>query len=148
VAQQILVAEDDELLRNLLAIVLGQEGFDVSACANGKIAMDRLDAAKKDGKLPVMVILDLTMPVVDGWKVAAWLDADPALKDIPVVVTSASEEHGETAKALHADAYLVKPYDTDEILGIVDLFLLAGRSRISSELPSESTTDSNSDNHH
>ncbi len=131
-AQQILVAEDDELLRNLLAIVLVQEGFEVNSCANGKIAIDRLEASKKDGSLPAMVILDLTMPIVDGWKVAAWLNEDPALKDIPVVVTSASEEHGEKAKALHADAYLVKPYDTDEILGIVDLFLLAGRSHPSS----------------
>lgn len=123
----ILVVEDDDLLRGLLKIVLSEEGFDVQLCANGQAAMDALEAGKASGKLPKMVILDLTMPIVDGWTVAKWLDADPALRDIPVVVTSASEEHGETAKKLHADAYLVKPYDTDEILGVVTLFSLTGR---------------------
>ncbi len=120
----ILIVEDDDLLRDLLKIVLNEEGFEVQVCANGKEAMDVLEAAKPDGVLPSMIILDLTMPIVDGWQVAAWLDADPVLRDIPVVVTSATEEHGEEAKKLHADAYLVKPYDTEEILGVVTLFSL------------------------
>jgi CheY-like chemotaxis protein len=64
------------------------------------------------------------MPVVDGWKVAAWLNEDPVLGDIPVIVTSATREQGEAAKALHADAFLVKPFTTDEILGVVELFSL------------------------
>jgi len=120
----ILIVEDDDLLRDLLKIVLNEEGFEVQVCINGKEAMDVLEAAKLSGVLPSMIILDLTMPVVDGWQVAAWLDADPVLRDIPVVVTSATEEHGEEAKKLHADAYLVKPFDTEEILGVVTLFSL------------------------
>ncbi len=126
-ARRILVVEDDDLLRSILQIVLTEAGFDVQVCPHGKAAMELLETAKKDGLLPSMVILDLTMPLVDGWQVAAWLDADPMLRDIPVVVTSATEEHGAAAKSLHADAYLVKPYDTDEILGIVDLFSLSER---------------------
>lgn len=123
----ILVVEDDDLLRNILKIVLTEEGFKVELCPNGQAAIDSLKAAKQDGKLPSMIILDLTMPIVDGWQVAAWLDADPVLRDVPVVVTSATEAHGEAAKKLHADAYLVKPYDTEEILGVVDLFSLLQR---------------------
>jgi CheY-like chemotaxis protein len=122
VAGRILIAEDDDLLRSILEIVLKEEGFTVEVCPNGQVAIDRLTAARAAGTLPAMVILDLAMPVVDGWKVAAWIDADPQLRDLPVIVTSATEEHGEAAKALHADAYLVKPYDTDEILGVVQLF--------------------------
>jgi DNA-binding response OmpR family regulator len=122
VAGRILIVEDDELLRSILKIVLTQEGFTVQVCANGQAAKDTLSADRDQGELPEMVILDLTMPVVDGWQVAAWMDADPVLKDVPVVVTSATEEHGLAASALHADAYLVKPYDTDEILGVVSLF--------------------------
>jgi len=127
VTGHILIAEDDELLRSILQIVLTEEGFEVRACRNGKVAMESLEASKKDGTLPMMIILDLTMPLVDGWQVAKWLDADPMLRDIPVVVTSATKQHGEAAKALHADAYLVKPYDTDEIVGMVDLFSLSAR---------------------
>ncbi len=120
----ILVVEDDDLLRSILQIVLSEEGFQVDVCPNGQVAMDKLTAAKTKNELPCMVILDLSMPLVDGWQVAAWLDADPILGDIPVVVTSATEEHGAAAKKLHADAYLVKPYDTEEILGLVTLFSL------------------------
>ncbi|MEP7288729.1 MAG: response regulator [Chloroflexota bacterium] len=120
----ILVVEDDTQLRNVLRIVLTEEGFKVEQCEHGQAAMNKLEENKKTGTLPAMIILDLNMPVVDGWEVAKWLDADPALRDIPVIVTSASQEQGETAKALHADAYLIKPFSTDEILGVVDLFSL------------------------
>ncbi len=127
-AGSILVVEDDDLLRGLLKIVLGQEGFTVHVSENGKAALDYLTEVKESkGQLPRMIILDLSMPIVDGWTVAKWLDADPLLRDIPVVVTSATEEHGEAAKKLHADAYLVKPYDTEEILGVVTLFDLLAR---------------------
>jgi CheY-like chemotaxis protein len=127
VSQRILIVEDDKDLRDLLRIVLTEEGFAVDTCPNGKVALDRLEVWKKDNALPAMVILDLNMPVVDGWKVAAHIEDDPALRDIPVIVTSATRDQGEAAKALHADAYLVKPFTTDEILGIVELFsLLSG----------------------
>jgi CheY-like chemotaxis protein len=124
VAQSILIVEDDKQLRDVLRIVLTEEGFNVEVCPHGQAAMDTLEAAKKDKKLPAMIILDLNMPVVDGWKVAAWLNEDPILGDIPVIVTSATREQGEAAKALHADAFLVKPFTTDEILGVVELFSL------------------------
>jgi len=127
VKKQILIAEDDRDLRDILRIVLTEEGFDVVTADDGQEAMNRLKDARdqKPGvSLPAMIILDLNMPIVDGWKVAAWLDGEPALRDIPVIVTSATEEHGAAAKALHADAYLVKPFSSDEILGIVELFAL------------------------
>jgi CheY-like chemotaxis protein len=126
VSRSILIVEDDDQLRDLLQIVLQDEGFAVETCPDGKIAMDKLEAAKKADMLPVMIILDLTMPVVDGWTVARWLNTDPVLDPIPVIVTSATREQGEKAKALHADAYLVKPFSTDEILGVVELFSLLG----------------------
>ena len=120
----ILIVEDDAQLRKVLELVLREEGFNVELCPDGQVAKDKLEAEKKTGKLPAMIILDLNMPVVNGWQVAAWLNADPVLGDIPVIVTSATREQGEAAQALHADAYLVKPFTTDEILGVVGLFSL------------------------
>ncbi len=122
--KNILIVEDDDQLRDLLQIVLIEEGFKVDTCPDGKTAMAKLEAGKTQSSLPAMVILDLNMPVIDGWTVAKWLNADPVLDPIPVIVTSATEEQGEKAKALHADAYLVKPFSTDEILGVVELFTL------------------------
>ncbi|HLY28026.1 MAG TPA: response regulator [Aggregatilineales bacterium] len=123
---RILVVEDDPQLRKILQMVLTDEGFGVDLAPNGQAALDHLEACKTNGQLPSMIILDLTMPVVDGWEVARRVDADPALRDIPLIVTSATQEQGESAKALHADAYLVKPFSTDEILGVVELFSFLG----------------------
>ena len=139
-AGRILVVEDDELLRTILQIVLTQEGFTVQLCSNGQDAKNTLSADRDRNELPEMVILDLTMPVLDGWQVAAWMDADPLLRDVPVVVTSATEEHGAAASALHADAYLVKPYDTDEILGVVALFTAHNAIKIKPVVPNPPTT--------
>ncbi len=125
-SRQILIVEDDHELRDLLQIVLREEGFEVETCENGQLAIERLQEGKKNKNLPSMVILDLNMPVLDGWEVASRLDADPELRDIPVIVSSATKEQGEKAKTLHADAYLVKPFTTDEILGVVELFSLLG----------------------
>lgn len=122
--KRILVVEDDYQLRDLLRIVLREEGFEVETVPDGQAAEDKLTAEKAAHTLPAMIILDLNMPVVNGWEVAKWLEADPTLRDIPVIVTSATQEQGEAAKALHADAYLVKPFSTDEILGVVELFSL------------------------
>jgi CheY-like chemotaxis protein len=125
VTQTIVLVEDDAQLRQVLEMVLREEGFNVKLCPNGQAAMDYLSAAKQSGeKLPAMIILDLNMPLVDGWAVAKWLDADEKLGEIPVIVTSATREQGEKAQLLHADAFLVKPFTTDEIIGIVELFSL------------------------
>jgi CheY-like chemotaxis protein len=122
--KKIVVAEDDAPLREFLRIVLESEGFQVIACPDGRITIDVLTTARDRGDLPTMILLDLNMPKIDGWEVAAWLDADPRLCNVPVIVISATEAHGKAAKALNADAYLVKPFTTDEILGIVGLFAL------------------------
>lgn len=125
-ADRILIVEDDYQLRDLLKIVLTDEGFEVDIAPDGQVAIDHLTQAKVTKTLPKLILLDLNMPIVDGWKVAAWLNADIDLRNIPLVVTSATQEHGEQAKALYADAYLVKPFTTDEILGIVSLLSLLG----------------------
>jgi CheY-like chemotaxis protein len=124
VSKTILIVEDDDQLREVLEIVLREEGFRVELCPDGQAAIDTLTKRKDEGKLPSMIILDLNMPIVDGWQVAKWLDADDVLGEIPVIVTSATKQQGEQAKSLHADAYLVKPFSTDEILGVVGLFTL------------------------
>ncbi len=125
---KILIVEDDDQLREILQIVLREEGFTVETVPDGQVAIDYMEKAKREGGLPAMIILDLNMPIVDGWRVAAWLNADIGLREIPVIVTSATREQGEHAKSLHADAYLVKPFSTDEILGVVGLFsLLTGK---------------------
>ncbi len=124
VRKKIVIAEDDKGLRDLLQYVLEEEGFEVSTVPHGQAAIELLASLRDSNKLPNMIILDLNMPMVTGWQVASWLEADPRLDEIPVIVISATEAHGRAAKMLNADAYLVKPFSTDEIIGIVGLFSL------------------------
>lgn len=125
--QTIVIAEDDRSLRILLKYVLEDEGFFCEVCADGREAIHMLSEFRDAGTLPAMILLDLNMPHVDGWQVASWLHNDPVLDDIPVIVISATEEHGLAAKRMNVDAYLVKPFATDEIIGIVSLFALLSR---------------------
>jgi CheY-like chemotaxis protein len=124
VRKRIVIAEDDKQLRELLQLVLQSEGYEVMTCPDGRATIQYLTAARDAGKVPAIILLDLNMPFVDGWAVAAWLDADPRLCDVPVIVISATEAHGKAAKSLHADAYLVKPFTTEEIIGVVGLFAM------------------------
>ncbi len=124
--KRISIAEDDRALREILRIVLMEEGFAVTTCRDGRDLITHLTLARDAGTLPDIIILDLNMPFITGWEVAAWLDSDPQLCDIPVIVISATEAHGKAAKSLNVDAYLVKPFTTDEIIGVVSLFTLLG----------------------
>lgn len=120
----IVVADDDWQLRELLRFVLEEEGFHCVLCSDGQETIQSLTEMRDTRRLPAMVLLDLNMPRVDGWRVASWLHADPILDEVPVIVISATEEHGKAAKSLNVDAYLVKPFTTDEIIGVVSLFAL------------------------
>jgi CheY-like chemotaxis protein len=124
VTRRVLVVEDDDDLRDILKIVLREEGLEVHTCVNGQEALDYLEANRAPEKRPSIILLDLNMPVLDGWKVSEWLHKDPDLGSIPLAVISATQQQGEQVKALYADAYIVKPFTTDEILGIVGLFSL------------------------
>ena len=113
----VLIADDEKAARHGMSRALASAGYELLEAADGNEALAVIRSGIAD-----LAFLDLNMPVMNGWEVAKWLDADPLLGDIPVIVTSATREQGEKAKALHADAFLVKPFSNDEMLGIVDLF--------------------------
>lgn len=122
---KILVVDDDHYLVDILKIVLKEEGYTPVTCGDGQEATELLTHMQQSGEtLPEMILLDLNMPVMDGWKVADWLHADPVLDRVPLMVISATKEEGEQARALHADAYLVKPFTTDELMGAITLMSL------------------------
>src|SRR5690349_17475298 len=88
--QRVLVVEDDEGILDSMSSFLEAEGYSVEACVNGKRALDRLLQCPADA-----IVLDLMMPVMDGWEFVTAKTADPSLTDIPVVAISADN----TAKA-------------------------------------------------
>lgn len=100
----ILLVEDDIGIQQVMKAVLEGEHYRV-AVSDGPAALE--DASRLQ---PDVILLDLYMPRVDGEEVYRHLEAEPATKDIPVVLTSAVYNLGAVAKRLKAESYLLKPY--------------------------------------
>ena len=102
-----LIIEDDFALR-LLADLLSEAGYRVATMPNGATAIDDLRRAPA---LPQLILLDLMMPIMNGWHFRTLQSADPALAAIPTVVLSAHLDLGRPGITMTADDYLAKPLD-------------------------------------
>lgn len=110
---RILVVEDDSDLRRSLAEALEDEGCEVACAKDGQDALRQLD-----GPAPQAILLDLTMPGMDGWTFRSRQRSDPRLARIPTVVISAAfagDPRG-VAAALAPDAFLPKPFDLGSLI--------------------------------
>ena len=111
----VMIVEDDRDTREMLARFLELEGFDVREAANGQVA---LEALREDSRTCV-ILLDLMMPVMNGWQFRKAQSNDPELSKIPVVVVTAAGAR-EQIPAIDADAWLAKPVDFDRLLATID----------------------------
>src|SRR5579872_7464708 len=116
--RSLLVIEDDPDIREALDGLLSTEGFLVAGCANGREALDWLRASPK----PDLILLDLMMPIMDGWQFRVEQKQDPLLAAIPVVALSADAT--AKAAAIDADAYLRKPVEYDLLVDTIDRLLV------------------------
>ena len=108
--QYILVVDDDDDFREALSEVLTEAGYPVQQAQNGEVALSRVAAES-----PGMVLLDLKMPVLDGWGVMERMRAQPKSAAIPILVLSAYGFEWE-AELLGAQGYIPKSVGMDEIL--------------------------------
>jgi two-component system response regulator MprA len=109
----VLVVDDDPDILQTLGLCLSSEGYRVLMAANGKEALDILDREH-----PSVILLDLMMPVMDGWQFVAELE-HRGRRDMPLLILSADRSVQGHAKQLRANAHLAKPFDLDELLGKV-----------------------------
>jgi len=109
---QILVAEDEPDIRELLVDLLNDAGYDVIVASDGGAALEKARL-----ELPDMVILDLMLPVLDGFQVLEALKSDPATRSMPVIVVSAREREADQTRARNCGAsdYIIKPWQPGEI---------------------------------
>ncbi len=127
--KSVLVVEDDDDIRTTLESVLRDHGFDVASCANGRDALTRLQS----GALSDVIILDLMMPVMDGWQFRVEQKRIPELARIPVIAVTA--DRTAKAVAIDADACLTKPVDMNVLLATIDrIFLMREREMIRARL--------------
>jgi CheY-like chemotaxis protein len=120
-SKAILVVDDEPAILDMIAELLGYEGYQVVTTSHGSVALAR---AKADP--PALILLDLMMPGMSGWQVIAALKASPQTRSIPVVVLSARRDLPATAKELGIVTFLAKPFDIDELIGIVQQYADSG----------------------
>jgi CheY-like chemotaxis protein len=116
----IFVVDDDPDLREVLGDLLTDEGWETHLFANGESALELL----RGGARPGLILLDLMMPGMNGWQFREEQLRDAALRDIPVVVMTAST--GFDASPLHASEILKKPVGIEQILEAVERNVLPG----------------------
>ena len=113
--ERILVVDDDDDIREILQYVLGEEGYRVDVASDGFDALGKLE----NGAPPAVILLDMMMPHMDGATFLRVLRSKPAFAGARVVVISGNATARETARQLSAVACLVKPFETEELLGLV-----------------------------
>jgi CheY-like chemotaxis protein len=112
---RVLVAEDDPAIRHLLTEAFEEEGYEVRAAENGLAALDAVRRCP-----PSVIVLDLMMPVMDGWEFRArQLELDAAA-DVPVVVLSAANDLPRQGRMLGAAAVIEKPFELEAVLSTVE----------------------------
>jgi CheY-like chemotaxis protein len=115
-SQCILLVEDDLDVREATTEVLQDAGYKVASVSHGGEALEYL---RSTPELPRVILLDLMMPIMDGWEFRHRQRSDPLLAGIPVVVLSADNALEQKVSKLGASAWLPKPFEVDRLLETV-----------------------------
>ncbi len=113
----VLVVEDDADLAALLKMIVSDAGYPVRGAGDGAEALARVGE-----EMPQLVLLDMRMPVMNGWEFAREFRARWG-RAAPIVVVTAAEDAGLRAREIEADAWLEKPFEIDDVLAMVRRFL-------------------------
>lgn len=113
--ETVLVVDDDTSILDTVSAILTGEGYDVVSATSGEEALDAVAR-----KRPLVILLDMRMPVMDGWAVARALRSQGI--SVPIVVMTAAESAKRWADEVGAEGYLAKPFGLDELLTIVQRF--------------------------
>ena len=117
---KILLVEDNEMNRDMLSRRLVKRGYEVVVAVDGRDGV-----AKARAEVPALVLMDMSLPVLDGWEATRELRADPATRSIPVIALTAHAMAGDREKALAAgcDDFDTKPIELERLLGKIEALL-------------------------
>jgi CheY-like chemotaxis protein len=115
--KDVLVVDDDLYLSEIIADVLEAEGHIARQASNGVEALEQIRKSK-----PQLILLDLMMPVMNGWELADVLRGNPEWADIPVVIITANYHADRKQQVLGARAVITKPFDIDRLVQVVEEF--------------------------
>jgi two-component system cell cycle response regulator DivK len=117
---RILIVEDNDLNRDMLSRRLVRRGFQVVVAADGAAGVEAAIRERPD-----LVLMDMSLPVVDGWQATRMIKADPATSAIPVMALTAHALKEDRERALEAgcDEFETKPVDLERLLGKIESLL-------------------------
>ena len=117
---KILLVEDNEMNRDMLSRRLKRRGYEVAIAVNGAEGV-----ALASSDTPDLILMDMSLPVMDGWEATKNIKADPNTKSIPVIALTAHAMSGDREKALQAgcDDYDTKPIELSRLLTKIKTFL-------------------------
>ena len=120
-SRKTLIVDDEKLILISTRIVLESVGYEIVTAASGEEAL----ITARDSK-PGLILLDIMMPGIDGWETLSRLKEDPELKEIPVIIFTAREHSRgrQLAREMGAVDYFQKPFEPDELIDIVEEYLV------------------------
>jgi two-component system chemotaxis response regulator CheY len=113
----VLVVDDDTDIRESISHLLEFEGYKIAMASNGVEGFAQLKE-----KRPSLILLDLMMPVMDGWQFKTQLDSNPEFNGIPIVVVSADGNIREKSESIGVSEFLTKPIEIEHLLKIVEKY--------------------------
>jgi CheY-like chemotaxis protein len=132
---KILLVEDNEMNRDMLSRRLERKGYEIMLAADGPTGIQMAATG-----LPDLVLMDMSLPVIDGWEATKRLKANPATAHIPVIALTAHAMAGDRGRALEAgcDDYDTKPVELTRLLGKIEALLVQGAGHRSASGESKS----------
>jgi CheY-like chemotaxis protein len=120
---KILLVEDNEMNRDMLSRRLQRRGYEVVMAVDGKDGVTKAQA-----EAPALILMDMSLPVLDGWEASRQLKAAPATSGIPIIALTAHAMSGDREKALAAgcDDFDTKPIELDRLLAKIEALLPRG----------------------
>jgi two-component system, cell cycle response regulator DivK len=117
---KVLLVEDNEMNRDMLSRRLIRRGFEVVFAVDGKQGVDLARSEKPD-----IILMDMSLPVMDGWEATRCVKADAATRSVPVIGLTAHAMSGDREKAIEAgcDDYDTKPVELDRLIGKMERLL-------------------------
>ena len=117
---KILLVEDNEMNRDMLSRRLERKGYEVVIAVNGQEGVELVSSTRPD-----LILMDLSLPIIDGWEATRRIKADPATARIPVIALTAHAMAEDRAKAMAAgcDDFDIKPVDLPRLLKKIDTLL-------------------------
>jgi CheY-like chemotaxis protein len=124
--RKILIVEDNELNRDMLTRRLARKGFDTAIAVDGEQGVRQARS-----EMPDLIVMDMSLPVLDGWEATRRIKADPETRSIPVIALTAHAMAGDRERALQAgcDDYDTKPVEFASLLEKIEALLANGAPR-------------------